>query len=289
MNRILITFGTALSVFISILLLFYSCKGNGKPRANNPVARVNNSYLYRSDIEGLGQDLSPEDSARQVQIYIDKWAVDQLILDMATQKLSSKEADKIERLVTSYRNSLTIAAYEQQLVDKELDTVVTAVQLAQYYKDNQDQYISGNNWVRCNFIKAKRSLPDIENLRNWFKSENKADFEKVKQYCMGKEVINFVLDRDQWVNLDKIGEMLPEKTVDPSKLQTDRNYDRTDDEYLYLFRVFELRDRNSPVPLNQVQDEISRIILHQRRSEILTKLRKTATEKGKSGKVYEKF
>ncbi len=289
MNRILYTLGTALSVIILLFLLLNGCKNNAKPKDNNPVARVNSSYLYRSDIEGLGKGLSGEDSARQVQLYIDKWAVDQLVLDMANKKLNSKESAKIERLIESYRNSLTIAAYEQQLVDSELDTVVTAVQLAEYYKENQDQYISGHNWVRCHFIKAKRSLPGIDNLRNWFKSESKADFEKVKQYCLSKEGINFVLDSDQWVNLDKIGEMLPEKIVDPSKLQPDRSYDRTDDEYIYLFRVYEIRDRNNPVPLTQVQDEIFKIVLHQRRNEILQKLRKTATEKGKSGKVFEKF
>lgn len=279
-------------IFILVLsfLILSSCGQNAEaPKEGKAIARVNDNYLYYSDIEGIGSGLSSEDSARQLALYIDKWAADQMMLDLAKKNLKANASKNIERLINTYKNSLIISAYEEVLIQKEMDTVVSQSQISVYFKENQDQYISGHDWIRCHFIRVRRNMPDLDNLRNWFKSGEKNDFEKVKQYCLSKEGINFVLDSEQWVNLEKIAENLPEGSVDASKLQTDRTYDRTDNEYLYLLRVFELRDRNSPLPLAQVKGEIVKIILQQRRSEILQKLRNSASEKVKSGKVFEKF
>jgi cupin superfamily acireductone dioxygenase involved in methionine salvage len=237
----------------------------------------------------MGSGLSKEDSATQVSLYIEKWAVDQLMLEMANSKLNQKESEKIDRMVENYRNSLVVAAFEEESVRKELDTLVSSEQITAYYKMNRDQYISGKEMIRCHFVRVKRSLPDIDKLRNWFKSDDKKDFEKVKEYCLSKQGINFVLDSDEWINPEKIAEMLPEKSLDLSTVKTDRSYDRTEDDYLYLFRVFEIRERNSPIPMSQVKDEIAKIILQQRSNEILQKIRSKAAEKVKSGKVFEKF
>jgi hypothetical protein len=65
--------------------------------------------------------------------------------------------------------------------------------------------------------------------------------------------------------------------------------DRTDDDYIYLLRVFEFRDKDAPATLNQVQDEISRIILQQRRAIILQNFRNKVLKNSKKGQSYEKF
>jgi hypothetical protein len=273
--------------FFAVLMLFACSKSSKTDK--KALARVNSSYLYSSDVEGMGSGLSKEDSATQVSLYIEKWAVDQLMLEMANSKLNQKESEKIDRMVENYRNSLVVAAFEEESVRKELDTLVSSEQITAYYKINRDQYISGKEMIRCHFVRVKRSLPDIDKLRNWFKSDDKKDFEKVKEYCLSKQGINFVLDSDEWINPEKIAEMLPEKSLDLSTVKTDRSYDRTEDDYLYLFRVFEIRERNSPIPMSQVKDEIAKIILQQRSNEILQKIRSKAAEKVKSGKVFEKF
>lgn len=271
-----------------VVLMLFACSKSSKTD-KKALARVNSSYLYSSDVEGMGSGLSKEDSANQVSLYIEKWAVDQLMLEMANSKLNQKESEKIDRMVENYRNSLVVAAFEEESVRKELDTLVSSEQITAYYKINRDQYISGKELIRCHFVRVKRSLPDIDKLRNWFKSDDKKDFEKVKEYCLSKQGINFVLDSDEWINPEKIAEMLPEKSLDLSTVKTDRSYDRTEDDYLYLFRVFEIRERNSPIPMSQVKDEIAKIILQQRSNEILQKIRSKAAEKVKSGKVFEKF
>lgn len=291
MNRFKIFFPLMLRMAIlPLVVLFIQCKGNKPPKEENPLARVYNNYLYASDLDGIGKGLSPEDSTTQAKMYIDKWIMDQLVLGVAVKNITEKEEQKIDRLVEAYRASLIIAEYEQSLIDRELDTVITPIQLAEYYTANKEQYISGVDWVRCYIIKAKRDLDGVEDLRRWFRSGSEADFEKVKQYCANKEAdILFALEKDRWIKLDRVLVQLPERNLPAEYLKPDRTYDRSDDKFIYLYKTFEFKDKSQPAPLSQVQDEISRILMHQRRTAILENLRKSAFEKGKSSGSYEKF
>ena len=52
-----------------------------------PIARVNDHYLYISDIEGMiSTDASPEDSASMMNAYVNNWIRKQLLIDDASSK-----------------------------------------------------------------------------------------------------------------------------------------------------------------------------------------------------------
>lgn len=272
-------------------LFFFACNGPSDPDKENPVARVYNNYLYASDLNGIGKGLSPEDSTNQAQAYIDKWIMDQLVLGVAVKNLPQSEEEKINRLVEEYRASLIVAQYKQELINKELDTVVTPVQLAEYYTQNKDQYIAGIDWVRCFFIRLPRDLEGIDDVRRWFRSGNGSDVEKLKQFCVNfeKDGVVFAIEEDRWLKLDLLVARLPDKQLSDKYLQPDRIYDRSTDKYVYLYKTFDFKDKEDPAPLSQVQDEISRIILHQRRQLILNELRQSAFKKAKEGGVFERY
>ncbi|WP_245538666.1 hypothetical protein [Saprospira grandis] len=264
--------------------------GPEAPTEENPLARVYDNYLYASALDGIGKGLSPKDSAQQAELYIDKWIMDQMLLGVAQKQLPNKEAQRINRLAESYKASLTIAYFEQELINRELDTLVTPVQLAQYYNANKEQYIAGESWLRCHFIRVPRKLEGVDKLRNWFKSDKKSDEEKVKQFCLSNESqMVFALEKDRWVKYKRVADRLPDNRLPSSYLEKGRVFDRSDSKYVYLCKVFEYKDKNEPAPLAEVQDEISRIILHQRRQLILDQVRKEARAKAKEGNVFERF
>ncbi|WCL82901.1 hypothetical protein PPO43_07355 [Saprospira sp. CCB-QB6] len=280
--------------FLALLffgLVVQACNnGPEAPTEENPLARVYDNYLYASALDGIGKGLSPKDSAQQAELYIDKWIMDQMLLGVAQKQLPAKEAQRIDRLAESYKASLVIAYFEQELINRELDTTVTPVQLAQYYNANKDQYIAGESWLRCHFIRVPRKLEGVDKLRNWFKSDKKSDEEKVKQFCLSNESqMVFALEKDRWVKYKRVADRLPENRLPSSYLEKDRVFDRSDSKYVYLCKVFEYKDKDEPAPLPEVQDEISRIILHQRRQLILDQVRKEARTKAKEGNVFERF
>lgn len=282
--------GFVLLLALVSLLGLQSCKQHAAPKEENPLARVYGNYLYQSDIQGIGKGLSLQDSSYQVKNYIDKWIIDQLVLGVALKKIQNKDASEIDRLVEAYRASLIVAQYEQDLVNQQLDTVVTAVQLADYYNKNKEQYISGFSYVRCFFLRIPRDLTEANDVRRWFKSGKDSDVEKLRQFCTAnEEQVVFAMEENRWLKFDLVLAKLPDRELSERYLNSDRVYDRSTDEYIYLYKTFEYKDKEDPAPLSQVQDEISRIILHQRRKRILDELRNTAFEKAKEGAVFERY
>lgn len=258
-------------------------------KESKPLARVYDVYLYPEDIEGVGSGVPKKDSLYQVKMHIEKWINDQLVVRTAEQNIS-KENDYIERRVRDFRTSLILEYYEQNLITERLDSVVTAAQISDYYTKNKEQYQSGVDWVRCHFVKIKREVEGIDEARKLFKSESGMDFERVKLFCAeNKANTVYVLDEDKWIKLDNVRRQLPEGMISARYLTGDRVLDRSDDNFQYLLKVFEFKGKDDALPLSQVRDQISRIILHQRSSKLLRDIRKELYLKGQKEASFEIF
>lgn len=259
-----------------------SCGGSDS-RPDKPLARVGDAYLNMSDLEDFGKGLSAEDSAYQVKIYIDKWIQDQIMYGIAAKNVS--ETPRMRRLVEDYRASLLLAAYEEDLIKAELDTFVSNQQIAEYYEQNQEQYQLGEDWVRCHFVRVRRDVQGAEQLREWFKSDSKANFDNIAKFCTANKTTH-VLEENVWIKLSKVTAKLPEDAFSDRYLDG-AILDKTDDEFIYLLRVFEYRDRSEPAPLQEVQHDIKNIILYQRRQTILQGIRQKAFENAKTNSNFE--
>ena len=78
------------NLIASLILIatIFSCNFFKNPQEGDPVARVNDTYLYKSDLENLiTEATSKEDSALRVNNYINNWATQQLLMDGARLNL----------------------------------------------------------------------------------------------------------------------------------------------------------------------------------------------------------
>ena len=92
------------------------------------VARVGDHKLYRSQLDDyVPSGLSPEDSAGLARQYINAWAEDLLLLDMAEE-------------LEAYRRTLLGYRYRQLYIDRRLDTLVTDEELERYYRVHQERF-----------------------------------------------------------------------------------------------------------------------------------------------------
>ncbi|MCP4439912.1 MAG: hypothetical protein GY810_13285 [Aureispira sp.] len=248
------------------------------------LAKAHDQVLYASDMDGIGAGLSSEDSLYQVKMYIEKWIQDKLLLEVAESNVSN--LGKIDRLVAEYRASLILNQYEQALVQERLDSSVTPQQLADYYTKNKEQYQFGLSWVRCHFVKVYRKMDGVKDLRKWFKSDDGLDFDRVKLYCSENKTVH-ILDEDTWIRFDKLLNQIPKSAIERRHLEGRSVLDKTDDNHQYLLRIFEYRDKNEATPLQEVKEEVRRIILHQRRSQILQDVRREIYQKGKTDDSFE--
>ena len=132
------------SLLYLLLLLVTSCSylnNNG----DRPVARVDDEYLNESDLTGLvAAGTSPTDSLNLVHNYIDSWIQRKILIHQAEKNLTEDQLDFSSQL-EDYRNSLVVYAYENILVAQRLDTVVTDLEIDNYYQANQSNFLLKNN------------------------------------------------------------------------------------------------------------------------------------------------
>lgn len=265
--------------------LWIGCSSSGnEKKTEKALAVVGTEYLYPSDVSGIGTGMPEQDSLYQLKVYTEQWVRNQLMLQVARNNVASNE--QIQRMVKEYESTLIMNTYEEALINERLDIEVTPQQLADYYGENKEQYQAGVNWVRCHFVKAKRDAPELQNLKKWFKSNDGVDFERVKMFCAKNKTVH-ILNEDIWIEYDKLSGELPENSVEARHRNGQAVLDMMTETHQYLLRIFEYRDKNDAAPLPQVQEEIRRIILHQRRNKIVEDIRKEVYEKAKNEGGFE--
>ncbi len=106
----------------------------------NPViARVYDSYLYKSDLPNLvPAGASKQDSTAIIDRYIDSWVTRQLILN-ATQM--SMPAGDLEKELAEFKELLLTGRYEQYIISERLDTSVSEAEIRKYYEENTENFI----------------------------------------------------------------------------------------------------------------------------------------------------
>ena len=95
-----------------------SCKSNQDKKI---LARVNEKILYEDDIKKvIPKNVKDPDFFKK---YINDWIRKELMISHAEMNLSSN-LDKFEDQIEDYRSSLLIYAFQQEMLDKNLDLEV---------------------------------------------------------------------------------------------------------------------------------------------------------------------
>ena len=114
------------------LLSCHTAKNNGDDVA---VASVYGKTLYQSDLQDiLYPGISRSDSIVRTKAFIDKWIRRQLLIHEAEENINKSELD-FSKQMEEYRNSLLIYKYETDMIDKNLDTVISKEEIARYIAD----------------------------------------------------------------------------------------------------------------------------------------------------------
>ena len=90
-----------------LLFITLSCDDLNKASKDILIARVNNNYIYKSDIELLNLKFSSvNDSIVKVKSYIDNWAKNHLLYEKAILNISNEKKYVIDQLIDEYKFNL---------------------------------------------------------------------------------------------------------------------------------------------------------------------------------------
>ena len=163
-------------VLVLIVLLNVSCDFFTKSHDEDPVARVNEKYLYKDDIKDLVPlDASKADSALIIQNFINKWATQQLLVDGAILNLNERKQESFNRLVNQYKNDLYTKAYMEALVKRNIDTAVAIKETEIYYENNKEAFKLNEELIKFRYVHVDENIIDYKNIRERFQRFNEND------------------------------------------------------------------------------------------------------------------
>ena len=261
-------------IFIILSASFFgACSWFSGRSADERIARVNNKYLYRSDLQGIiTPGINAADSAVIIKRYIENWIRQQVYLAEAEKKLTADQAD-FQRKVDNYRNSLIIFSYENQYIKANLDTVITPELMAEYYEKHQDEFKLRDHIVQVKFVKLPLDAPDINTVRRLIRSDSEQDLIALEDYCIN-HAASYFLDSDSWFIFSDILRDMPINPLNTESFLRNNSFlERTDDFYRYFLYIIDYRLEGSASPIVFQSDNIKAIILNHRKQQLINEFR----------------
>jgi hypothetical protein len=256
-----------------IILFTISCKNNSDNADRIAIAKAGNAVLYQDQIPKLlVPGTSKADSAVIVQNYINKWAKKELMFMKAEENLSPELKSEIDNQVEEARANLVIYQYQQQMMLERMDTLLTDVEMENYFSTNQSSFLLSSNIIKALFIKLPVETPNIARIKMLARSNEQTDLQQLESICyqFAEKFDDF---NEEWIPLDRISVELPEEISNEENfLRRTTFFESSDSTWLYLVTIRDYRLRSTLAPYEYVKDDIKRILWNSRRLDFIQSL-----------------
>ena len=250
------------------------------------VARAGDHKLHLSELEKyIPQGVSSEDSTKLARQYIDAWAQELLLLDMADEQLSPAEKD-VSAELEDYRRTLLKYRYEQLYINQRLDTLITAEEVNSFYKENSALFRLERPIVKARYLLIPADSKSIKNLRKLMASEDEAEVMEAANLA-STTAIKYVDQADTWMDALSLAR---EMGMDYQKLLSGiRNQfmEYTDENgILHLAYLAEQVPEGKTAPLEYCEDRIRELILSGRKHTLEESLEQDVLEDARKNNKY---
>jgi hypothetical protein len=274
---------------ILFFLLLASCSMFKKKKTSevDAIARVNDEYLYASEIQSLTRGLKSEDSIEVLKSYAETWVRKKLLLKKAIDNIPEDDANVAKKL-EDYRESLILYEYEKALINQKLDTIVRKEQLNEWYEKVKNDFPLEEDVFLLFFIKMKKDVPNLDQARKWImKPKQEEDLQKLEGYC--KEFASsYALDKGIWYEKATVLKNFPlnEYAINSLAGSTDFHEYKTE-EGSWFIRVSDVLKENEPSPIEFIRDKIVKLIIEKRRLKLVEKTYEKIYQDGIKSKSFE--
>jgi hypothetical protein len=242
------------------------------------VARVGNHKLYRSELlKYIPAGASPEDSASLALQWINAWAEDILLLDMAEEQLSGEDKD-VRKELEEYRRTLLKYRYEQLYINQRLDTLITDEEIEQYYLANKERFRLERPLMKARYMIISAGARSLPVLKEKMSSDNEQEImmaDSLGSYA----AIKYVDAADTWMDAITLAS---EMGIDYLSLVASikNRFSELKDENgnLHIAYIAEMAPEGHTAPLDYVADRIRDIILSTRKHKLEIELERDLLE-----------
>ncbi|MEH6405932.1 MAG: peptidyl-prolyl cis-trans isomerase [Leeuwenhoekiella sp.] len=277
-------------VFILLIcsLIFTSCDFFKTENPGVPVARVNNNYLYETDIAALvTPEMTPEDSTLVVNGFITRWATQQLLIDGAKRNIDLTDQQRLDALVNQYKTDLYSQAYKDALVEKSLDSAISDAEVKTFYEQNEANFRLNEELLKLRFIQISDTDYNLNTIREKFIRFNEQDKKYLDSISVQFQAQS--LNDSIWVSKDNVINTIKAITLENEQqyLKITNFLQLRDSLGLYLIAIKDKLNRNEYAPLEYVVPTVRQIILNKRKLELVKQLEKDITKDAIKNKQFE--
>lgn len=232
------------------------------------VARAGDKELYVSDLEGIiATGLSPQDSMRLLESYVNMWVRNQLKLHEAERTFKSSGKD-IDALVEEYRQSLLTHKLDQHYINMRLDTLCSDESIDEYYEENKGEFTLDRAIVKGVVVRLPAGFRQIGDLKEMINSSG----ERYQDFLDISTKNEFELTEfHSWTDFSRLMALLPSSAKrDYENLLSKKGVSefRSGDD-VFLVCIREIRNTGEPSPRERIEDIIRQTLINKRKQEII--------------------
>lgn len=269
---------------LAIILLSFSCKKSVNTDLSKPyVAKVGNHILTVEEYHSLlPNTLNIQDSLILSENIISTWVKESLMYDLAKSNLHNEE--EINQLVENYKRSLITYQYQDRLIKEKMSGEISEKEMKEFYDENADKFKVETTLIKGLFLKIPKDAPEINKIKEWYKSPSIKNIEKIEKYSF-QNAVNYDYFYDRWVILDEVMRLFPGDLAQnlPSLIQQ-KQVEMQDSTYFYLLNINEARFAGEKEPYEFAKKNVKDVLINQKRLDFLRNfendLYQTAVQKG---------
>lgn len=271
------------------VLLLQSCNLKSDDSKGVVVAECYGKYLYESDLMGVvapGTDIV--DSLNRVNAFVDSWIRRELLLHQAEKNLSKEQLD-FSKQIQEYQNSLVIYAYETQLAEQKLDTIVTEEEIETYYEQNKENFQLRQTMVRAAYVILKSDCEQKNDFQKIMRDSDTLMLQRLDIMATYYAVSSY-LDVDNWLRLDELLKIIPIEIYNTESFLKKNRFVMFDkDDFTYLVRFEDYLMEEDISPLDMERENIRSMILMKRKKDLLDALKSRLYEKAAKDHAFEVY
>ena len=277
--------------WITIYLLstvVVSCDYFRAPKKPKAIARVGESYLFQDDIVDLvPKGTSKKDSIAIVKSFIDRWATQKLLFEAAQRNIGKDKVSEFSALIDQYKVDLYTKDYIESLVIRQIDTVVTEVQIEAYYAKNKQYFKNSSELVKLRYINLVKENPKFAKIKSKFSSFTKKDRKELEQLAV--QFKSYAFNDSIWVDINQVYEKIPFINLENKQkyISSGMNFQYPDSTTVWLVKVNNVLPKDSPTPLEFLKPTIKQIIINNRKLDLINTIEKEITNDAIKDNKYE--
>ena len=280
-------------IILAVLAAMTSCKSAERFREatqelfrGEVVARAGEHKLHRSDLEQfIPKGVSPEDSANLAARYINAWAQDLLMLDMAESQLSASEKD-VSKELEQYRRSLLKYRYEQLYINQRLDTLVTDSEIEAYYEENSSRFILERPVIKARYLIIPSDSRLLKRIKSMMSSADDTEVTEAERLAY-TAALKYADMSDTWMDAITLGQELGvDYKVLLASIKNGYAEIKDDSGNLHLAYITDIIPAGKTAPLEYCRERISDLVLSARRHNLQVALEESLLEDARKNNKF---